>query len=278
MARSRRWRMPWQRWRDTREMCGRQSSPSPVRTRSGWVIPTLKTGRSSSTHLSPTSARAIRSIRTAFVGTRLCTKRRSTSMFAWCSSQPIQRRAISPGRVSAASSPRWSARSTGTTACTSMSRRTNSAACSGRKRKHGWQRLPGRCRLVLCKAISWSFWWRISPSGSGRSAARKSTVICRPVSSASWMRSWMNWQRTNGCRPPMLYGRISESSFALTMIRHRQCECRCRSKRSSRLCATWSSGKHSGFRRCASPSRMMPCRMSRSRKNRPCLQIQMWSG
>ena len=37
MARSRRWRMPWQRWRGTREMCGRQSSPSPVRTRSGWV-------------------------------------------------------------------------------------------------------------------------------------------------------------------------------------------------------------------------------------------------
>ena len=270
--------MPWQRWRGTREMCGRQSSPSPVRTRSGWVIPTLKTGRSSSTHLSRISPRAIRSTRTAFVGTRLCTKRRSTSMFTWCSSQPIRRRATSPGRVSAASSPRWSARSTGTTACTSMSRRMNSAACSGRRRKHGWQRSSGRWLPVLCKAISWSFWWRISPSGFGRSVAKRSTVICRPVSNASWMRSWTNWQRTNGCHPPMLYGRISESSFALTIIRHRQCEYRCRSKRSSRLCATWSSGKRSDSRRCTSPSRMMPYRMSRSRKNRLFLQIQVRSG
>ena len=241
-------------------------------------MPILKTGRSSSTHLSPTSPRAIRSIRTAFVGTRLCTKRRSTSMFTWCSSQPIRRRATSPGRVSAASSPRWSARSTGTTACTSMSRRMNSAACSGRRRKHGWQRSSGRWLPVLCKAISWSFWWRISPSGFGRSAAKRSTVICRPVSSASWMRSWMNWQRTDGCHPPMLYGRISESSFALTIIRHRRSVYRCRSKRSSRLCATWSSGKRSDSRRCTSPSRMMPCRMSQSRKNRPCLQIQVQRG
>ena len=76
----------------------------------------------------------------------------------------------------------------------------------------------------------------------------------------------------------MLYGRISESSFALTIIRHRQCEYRCRSKRSSRRCATWSSGKRSGFRRCTSPSRMMPCRMSQSRKNRLFLQIQVRSG
>ena len=73
-------------------------------------------------------------------------------------------------------------------------------------------------------------------------------------------------------------GRISESSFALTIIKHRQCEYRCHSKRSSRRCATWSSGKRSGFRRCTSPSRMMPCRMSRSRKNRPFLQIQVRSG
>ena len=64
--------------------------------------------------------------------------------------------------------------------------------------------------------------------------AKRSTVICRPVSSASWMRSWTNWRRTNGCCPPMLYGRISKSSFALTIIRHRRSECRCRSKRSSR--------------------------------------------
>ena len=61
-------------------------------------------------------------------------------------------------KVSAASSPRWSARSTGTTACTSISRRTNSAACSGRKRKHGWQRSLSRWLPVLCKAISWSCW------------------------------------------------------------------------------------------------------------------------
>lgn len=47
----------------------------------------------------------------------------------------------------------------------------------------------------------------------------------------------------------MLYGRISESSFALTIIRHHRSECRCRSKRNSRLCATWSSGKHSASRR-----------------------------
>ena len=80
-------------------------------------------------------------------------------------------------------------------------------------------------------------------------SGKRSTVICRPVSSASWMRSWMNWQRTNGCRPPMLYGRISESSFALTIIRHRRSEYRCRSKRSSRLCATWSSGKRSDSRK-----------------------------
>ena len=76
----------------------------------------------------------------------------------------------------------------------------------------------------------------------------------------------------------MLYGRISESSFALTIIKHRQCEYLCRSKRSSRLCATWSSGKRSDSRRCTSPSRMMPCRMSQSRKNRLCLQIQVRNG
>ena len=109
-------------------------------------------------------------------------------------------------------------------------------------------------------------------------SGKRSTVICRPVSNASWMRSWTNWQRTRECRPPMLYGRISESSFALTIIRHHRSEYRCRSKRSSRLCATWSSGKRSGFRRCTSPSRMMPCRMSRSRKNRLFLQIQVRSG
>ena len=62
----------YDREQNMEEMCGRRSFPSPVRTRSGWAIPTLKTGRSSSTHLSPTSPRAIRSIRTAFVGTRLC--------------------------------------------------------------------------------------------------------------------------------------------------------------------------------------------------------------
>lgn len=45
------------------------------------------------------------------------------------------------------------------------------------------------------------------------------------------------------------YGRISESSFALTIIRHRRSEYRCRSKRSSRLCATWLSGKRSGSRK-----------------------------
>lgn len=84
--------------------------------------------------------------------------------------------------------------------------------------------------------------------------------------------------KESGCRPPMLYGRISESSFALTIIRHHRSEYRCRSKRSSRLCATWSSGKRSGFRRCTSPSRMMPCRMRRRRKNRLCLQIQVQSG
>ena len=76
----------------------------------------------------------------------------------------------------------------------------------------------------------------------------------------------------------MLYGRISESSFALTIIRHHQCEYRCRSKRSSRLCATWSSEKRYDSRKCTLPSRMMPCRMRRSRKNRPCLQIQVQSG
>ena len=278
MARSRRWRMPWQRWRSTREMCGRRSSPSPVRTRSGWVIPTLKTGRSSSTPPSQTSPRAIRSIRIICAGMLHSTKKRSTSMSTWSFSPPTQRRASSPSKVSAASSPRWSARSTGTTVCTSMSRRMNSAACSSRRRKHGWQHSSSKWQPVLCKAISWSCWWRISPSGFRRSAAKRSTVICRPVSSASWMRSWMNWQRTRECRPPMLYGRISESSFALTIIRHRQCEYRCRSKRSSRRCATWSSGKRSGFRRCTSPSRMMPCRMSQSRKSRPCLQIQVRSG
>ena len=87
-----------------------------------------------------------------------------------------------------------------------------------------------------------------------------------------------NWRRTSGCHPPMLYGRISESSFALTIIRHHRSEYRCRSKRSSRLYATWSSEKRSGFRRCTSPSRMMPCRMRRRRKNRLCLQIQVQSG
>lgn len=76
----------------------------------------------------------------------------------------------------------------------------------------------------------------------------------------------------------MLYGRISESSFALTIIRHHQCEYRCRSKRSSRLCATWSSEKRYDSRKCTLPSRMMPCRMSRSRKNRLFLQIQVRSG
>ena len=76
----------------------------------------------------------------------------------------------------------------------------------------------------------------------------------------------------------MLYGRISESGFALTIIRHRRSEYRCRSKRSSRPCATWSSGKRSDSRRCTSPSRMMPCRMSQSRKNILLLQIQVRSG
>lgn len=45
-----------------------------------WVIPTLKTGRNSSTHLSPTSPRAIRSVRAIYAGMLLSMKKRSTSM------------------------------------------------------------------------------------------------------------------------------------------------------------------------------------------------------
>lgn len=40
-----------------------------------WVIPTLKTGRNSSTHLSPTSPRAIRSVRAIYAGMLLSMKR-----------------------------------------------------------------------------------------------------------------------------------------------------------------------------------------------------------
>ena len=43
-------------------------------------IPTLKTGRNSSTHLSPTSPRAIRSVRAIYAGMLLSMKKRSTSM------------------------------------------------------------------------------------------------------------------------------------------------------------------------------------------------------
>ena len=46
-----------------------------------------------------------------------------------------------------------------------------------------------------------------------------------------------------------VYGRISANNFASTIIKHRRSECRCRSKRSSRLYATWSSGKRSDSRR-----------------------------
>lgn len=76
----------------------------------------------------------------------------------------------------------------------------------------------------------------------------------------------------------LFYGRISESSFALTIIRLHRSVYRYRSKRSSRLYATWSSEKRYDSRRCTSPSRMMPCRMSQSRKNRLFLQIQVRSG
>ena len=98
----------------------------------------LEIGRHLSTPPSQTSLRAIRSIRIICVGMPHSTKKRSISMSTWSFSPPTQRKVSSPSKVSAVSSPHWSARSTGTTVCTSTRRKIIKEVFYNRKQKNRW--------------------------------------------------------------------------------------------------------------------------------------------
>lgn len=65
-------------------------------------------------------------------------EKRSISMSTWSFSPPTQRKVSSPSKVSAVSSPHWSARSTGTTVCTSTRRKIIKEVFYNRKQKNRW--------------------------------------------------------------------------------------------------------------------------------------------
>ncbi len=162
-------------------------------------------------------------------------------MSIWVILSDARRKAISPGRVSAASSPRWSARFTGTTACTSMRKKTNKEAFYNRKQKKngfanradGYRYTTERKLELLVADLAQRLQEVSGKKVYGYLPPRVKRIVDEIVDELAKdervSSAYALWQDL-------------ESSFALTIIRLHRSVYRCRSKRSSRLCATWSSG------------------------------------